>query len=207
MAAAPARDAGSHQVQTVYAGIQIPTRTRFSLSVRSLHTLHIARSSEIICDSERSLFIARTKTRTLDPHGFYFGIVRSLELTLSASACPWVMHANIIIYKLACAYVCIEFNWTIIPLLPNEAMRWLHTLFFRLSRTMTTICPYSIECDWTSEMCFNGCHSISKFIWIWCIIQACSLYNKLLLILSWSRQILRPVLLRIPKSTKIFKVL
>ena len=50
-AAALARDAGSRQVQTVYAGIQMPTQTRSSLSVRSLHTRHGARSAEIICDT------------------------------------------------------------------------------------------------------------------------------------------------------------
>ena len=81
---------------------------------------------------ERSLSIPRTKIRTLGPRGFYFASpvawnalpvhlrdpdlsLNSFETKLKTHFFSWyylfVVHANVIVYKLARANVCIELNW------------------------------------------------------------------------------------------------
>ena len=49
--AALARDARSHQVQTVHARVQMPPRTRTSVPVGPLHACLGAHSPQIICDA------------------------------------------------------------------------------------------------------------------------------------------------------------
>ena len=86
-AAALARDSRSHQVQTVYAGIQMPAWTSSSLSVRSLHTRHGARSAEIICDTGTiAVYPPEDENQNVR---ILLCFVCSLERTPSASAWPW----------------------------------------------------------------------------------------------------------------------
>ena len=87
-AAALARDARSRQVQTVYAGIQMPARTRSSLSVRSLHTRHGTRSAEIICDTWTIAVYPPDWNENVGSARILLWFVRSLECTPSASALP-----------------------------------------------------------------------------------------------------------------------
>ena len=84
-----ARDVRSRQVQTVYAGIQMPTRTRSSLSVRSLHTRHGARSAEIICDTWTIAVYPPDENQNVRSARILLCFVHSLERTPSASAWPW----------------------------------------------------------------------------------------------------------------------
>ena len=88
-AAALSRDARSRQVQTVYVGIQMPARTRSSLSVRSLHTRHGARSAEIICNTWTIAVYPPDENHDVRSTWVLLCFVCSLELTPSASAWPW----------------------------------------------------------------------------------------------------------------------
>ena len=80
---------GLRQVQTVYAGIQMPVRTRSSLPVRSLHTRHGARSAEIVCDTCTIAVYHQDENHGVRSAWILLRFVRNLELTPSASAWPW----------------------------------------------------------------------------------------------------------------------
>ena len=75
--------------QTVHTRVQVPPRTHTSVPVGPLHACHGAHSPQIICDTERSLLVPRTKTKTIGPRGFYFASSAAWNALPSAPARPW----------------------------------------------------------------------------------------------------------------------
>ena len=133
-------DARSHQVQTVHARVQMPSRTRTSVpsDLCTPATVHTHLRSSVTL--ERSLLVPRTKTKTIGPRGFYFASsaawntlpvhlrdpglsLNNFKIKLKTPLFSWspptwgfmfsvfVARANVIIYKLARANILIELNW------------------------------------------------------------------------------------------------
>ena len=93
------------QVQTVYAGIQMPTRTRSTLSVRYLHTRHGARSAEIICDTWTIAVYPPDENQNVKPllhfHGFGPGLLRFGTVVTPANFGPGSTLSTVL---LRCSY-------------------------------------------------------------------------------------------------------
>ena len=85
-----ARDARSHQVQTVHARVQVPPRTRTSVPVGPLHACHGAHSPQIICSDTWKISVSPPDENQDDRSArILFRIVCCLECTSSAPARPW----------------------------------------------------------------------------------------------------------------------
>ena len=84
-----ARDARSHQVQTVHARVQVPPRTRTSVPVGPLHACHGAHSPQIICDTWKISVSPPDENQDDRSARILFRIVCCLECTSSAPARPW----------------------------------------------------------------------------------------------------------------------
>ena len=84
-----ARDARSHQVQTVHARVQMPPRTRTSVPVGPLRACHGAHSPQIICDTRKISVSPPDENQDDRSARILFRIVCCLECTSSAPARPW----------------------------------------------------------------------------------------------------------------------